>query len=215
METWKGCLKRRSFHINFIYEKGGGSVKAACFCMDKQRIFFDLDGVLAIWQDVPQERLTRKGYFSSIPIQENIVAAFRLLEQLPDIELYILSCVFQDSHSESDKKAWVAEHLNLPDERQIYCPCGSRKEHALEKIGGIRPSDVLIDDYTENLRYWTSIPIKFYNGINGTNGTWQGIGIYYAMQPETIAKQIYEMAVIQPYSILQRIACWNVVFPAC
>ncbi len=31
-------------------------------------------------------------------------AAFRLLERLPDIELYILSCVFQDSHSESDKK---------------------------------------------------------------------------------------------------------------
>ena len=177
--------------------------------------FFDLDGVLAVWQDVPQESLTQKGYFSSIPIQENVVAAFRLLEQLPDIELYILSCVFQDSHSESDKKAWVAEHLNLPEERQLYCPCGSRKEYALEKIGGIRPSDVLIDDYTQNLRYWAGIPIKFYNGINGTNGTWNGIGVYFAMQPETIAKQIYEMAVIQPYSILQRIACWNTVFPAC
>lgn len=176
--------------------------------------FFDLDGVLAVWQDVPQEHLTQKGYFSSIPIQENVVAAFRLLEQLPDIELYILSCVFQDSHSESDKKAWVKEHLHLPEERQIYCPCGGRKEHALEKIGGIRPSDVLIDDYTENLRYWAGIPIKFYNGINGTKGTWQGNGVYFVMQPETIAKQIYELAVIQPYSILQRIACWNAVFPA-
>lgn len=196
-------------------EKGGGSVKAACFCMNKQRIFFDLDGVLAVWQDVPPDRLTQKGYFSSIPIHENVVAAFKLLEQLPDIELYILSCVFQDSHSESDKKTWVAEHLKLPKERQIYCPCGSRKMYALEKIGGIRPSDVLIDDYTENLRYWAGIPIKFYNGINGTNGTWQGISVYFAMQPETIAKQIYELAAIQPYSILQRIACWNVVFPAC
>ncbi len=153
-------------------KKGGGSVKAACFCMNKQRIFFDLDGVLAVWQDVPQEHLTQKGYFSSIPIQENVVAAFRLLERLPDIELYILSRVFQDSHSESDKKTGVTEHLNLPKERQIYCPCGSRKEYALEEIGGIHLSDVLIDDYTENLRYWTGIPIKFYNGINGTNGTW-------------------------------------------
>jgi len=202
------------FHIIHIYGEGGGSVKAACFCMNKQRIFFDLDGVLAVWQDVPQERLTQKGYFSSIPIQENVVAAFRLLDQLPDIELYILSCVFQDSHSESDKKAWVAKHLNLPEGRQLYCPCGNRKENALKKIGGIRPSDVLIDDYTENLRYWTGIPIKFYNGINGTNGTWQGIGVYFAMQPETIAKQIYEMAVIHPYSILQRIEYWNVAFPA-
>lgn len=194
METWKECLKKDAlFHINFIYGEGGGSVKAACFCMNKQRIFFDLDGVLAVWQDVPQERLTQKGYFSSIPIQENVVAAFRLLDQLPDIELYILSCVFQDNHSESDKKVWVAKHLNLPEGRQLYCPCGSRKENALKKIGGIRPSDVLIDDYTENLRYLTGIPIKFYNGINGTNGTWQGIGVYFAMQPETMAKQIYEM----------------------
>lgn len=183
--------------------------------MEKQRIFFDLDGVLAAWQDVPQELVARKGYFSGIPVQENVVAAFRLLGRLPDIELYTLSHVFQDSHSESDKKTWVARHLNLPEERQIYCPCGSRKESALEKIGGIRPSDVLIDDYTANLRCWGGIPIKLYNGINGKNGTWQGIAVYFAMQPETIAKQIYAMAVIQPYSILQRIACWNVVFPAC
>lgn len=215
MKYGKRILIKTLFLILILsMKKGGGSVKAACFCMNKQRIFFDLDGVLAVWQDVPQEHLTQKGYFSSIPIQENVVAAFRLLEQLPDIELYILSCVFQDSHSESDKKAWVKEHLHLPEERQIYCPCGGRKEHALEKIGGIRPSDVLIDDYTENLRYWAGIPIKFYNGINGTKGTWQGNGVYFVMQPETIAKQIYELAVIQPYSILQRIACWNAVFPA-
>ncbi len=171
-----------------------------------------MDGVLAVWQDVPQERVAQKGYFSDIPTQENVVAAFRLLELLPDIELYILSCVFQDSHSESDKKIWVARHLNLPEDRQLYCPCGNRKESALEEIGGIRPSDVLIDDYTANLRSWTGIPIKLYNGINGRNGTWQGISVYFATQPEIIAKQIYEMAVIQPYSIRQRIECWNSVF---
>ena len=180
--------------------------------MEKQRIFFDLDGVLAVWQDLPHESIAQKGYFSSIPIQENVVAAFRLLKRLPDIELYTLSSVFQDNHSESDKKTWVARHLDLPEERQLYCPCGSRKECALEKIGGIRPSDVLIDDYTANLRSWTGIPIKLYNGINGRNGTWSGISVYYAMRPETIAKQIYEMAVIQPYSILQRITHWNAVF---
>lgn len=180
--------------------------------MEKQRIFFDLDGVLAVWQDVPKERVSQKGYFSDIPVQENVAVAFRLLEQLPDIELYTLSCVLQDSHSESDKRAWVARYLNLPEKRQLYCPCESRKEKALEKIGGIRPSDVLIDDYTENLRCWSGIPIKLYNGINGKNGTWKGISVHFAMRPETIAKQIYEMAVIQPYSVLQRIACWNAVF---
>ncbi len=182
--------------------------------MEKQRIFFDLDGVLAVWQNVPPEHVSRKGYFSDVPVQENVAAAFRLLERLPDIELYTLSCVLQDNHSESDKKTWVAKHLNLPEKRQLYCPCGSRKENALEQIGGIRPSDVLIDDYTANLRCWTGIPIKLYNGINGKNGTWKGISVYFAMRPETIAKQIYEMAVIQPYSILQRIECWNAVFSA-
>lgn len=188
--------------------------KAACFSMDKQRIFFDLDGVLAVWQDLPLERVAQKGYFSSVPAQENVVAAFMLLKHLPDIELYTLSCVFQDDHSESDKKIWVAGHLELPEERQLYCPCGSRKEGALEIIDGIRPSDVLIDDYTANLRCWTGIPVKLYNGINGKNGTWKGISVHFAMRPETIAKLIYEMAVIQPYNILQRIACWNAVFSA-
>ena len=94
MKYGKRILIKTLFLILILsMKKGGGSVKAACFCMNKQRIFFDLDGVLAVWQDVPQEHLTQKGYFSSIPIQENVVAAFRLLEQLPDIELYILSCV--------------------------------------------------------------------------------------------------------------------------
>lgn len=208
----KASLKRRLFS-RYSTEKEGQR-KAAVFCMEKQRIFFDLDGVLAVWQDVPQECVTQKGYFSSIPVQENVVAAFRLLKQLPDIDLYTLSCVFQDNHSESDKKTWVARHLGLPEEKQLYCPCGSRKESALERIGGIRPSDVLIDDYTANLRCWNGIPIKLYNGINGNNGTWKGISVYFAMQPETIAKLIYEMAVIQPYSIMQRIACWNAVFSA-
>lgn len=195
-------------------EKEGGSVMAAIIGMKKQRIFFDLDGVLAVWQDVPPEQVSQKGYFSEVPAQENVVAAFRLLGRLPDIELYILSCVFRDSHSESDKKTWVARHLDLPEEKQIYCPCGNRKESALQKIGGIRPSDVLVDDYTPNLQCWTGIPIKLYNGINGRNGTWKGVSVYFAMRPETIAEQIYEMAAIQPYSILQRIACWNAVFSA-
>ena len=182
--------------------------------MEKQRIFFDLDGVLVIWQDVPQERVAQKGYFSCLPAHENVVAAFRLLEKLPDIEPYILSCVLQDNHSEDDKKTWVANHLSLPEERQIYCPCCSEKAKALKKIGGIRPSDVLIDDFTDNLRSWTGIPIKLYTGITGNNGTWKGVSVYFAMRPETIAKQIYAMSAIQPYSILQRIACWHSVFPS-
>ena len=43
-------------------------------------------------------------FFTLILFLKKEEAAFRLLERLPDIELYILSCVFQDSHSESDKK---------------------------------------------------------------------------------------------------------------
>lgn len=128
MKYGKRILIKTLFLILILsMKKGGGSVKAACFCMNKQRIFFDLDGVLAVWQDVPQEHLTQKGYFSSIPIQENVVAAFRLLEQLPDIELYILSCVFQDSHSESDKKQGWQSILICQRRGRYTVPAGAEK----------------------------------------------------------------------------------------
>lgn len=162
--------------------------------MKRQRIFFDLDGVLAVWQNAPLEEVAKPGYFSALPEQKNVVKAFRLMEACPDVGLYILSSVFADGHSEDDKRSWVSAHLNLPKEQQIYCPYGQEKAMALEKTGGVNPSDVLVDDFSRNLRSWPGISVKLYNGINGTKGTWDGYSIHASMKPEILAKQLYAVA---------------------
>ena len=170
---------------------------AASFYMENQRIFFDLDGVLAVWFYTPIEDVAKKGYFAGLPAQENVVNAFKILELQPGIELFVLSSVFLDNHSEADKRTWVAKHLGLADKHQIYCPYGREKETALEEIGGIRASDVLIDDFSRNLHHWRGIPIKLYNGINGTKGTWCGHSVHADMEADILARQIYEIATVQ------------------
>lgn len=162
--------------------------------MKRQRIFFDLDGVLAVWQYAPLEEVAKVGYFSALPEQENVVKAFRLMGAYTDIMLYILSSVFVDGHSEADKRKWVSAHLSLPEEQQIYCPYGQEKAMALEKIGGVEQVDVLVDDFSRNLRSWPGISVKLYNGINGTKGTWDGYSIRASMKPELLARQIYAIA---------------------
>ena len=165
--------------------------------MENQRIFFDLDGVLAVWFYTPIEDVAKKGYFAGLPAQENVVNAFKILELQPGIELFVLSSVFLDNHSEADKRMWVAKHLGLADKHQIYCPYGREKETALEEIGGIRASDVLIDDFSKNLHHWRGIPIKLYNGINGTKGPWCGHSVHADMEADILARQIYEIATVQ------------------
>ena len=165
--------------------------------MKNQRIFFDMDGVLAVWSDTPIEDVAKKGYFAGLPTQENVVNAFKILELQTGIELFVLSSVFSDDHSEADKRIWVAKHLGLADTHQIYCPYGREKETAVGDFGGIRASDVLIDDFTRNLRHWSGIPIKLYNGINGTKETWRGHSVHAAMEADILARQIYAIATVQ------------------
>lgn len=168
----------------------------------KQRIFFDLDGVLATWQNAAIEDVAKPGYFSSLPSNRNVVLAFKRLEQRTDIDLYILSSVFSDDHSREDKKIWVKNQLGLSEGRQIYAPYGTEKEDALKDIGGIKKTDVLIDDFSRNLRNWSGIPIKLYNGINGTHGTWHGFSVHSSMDPEILEEQIYAISRLRAYSCI-------------
>ena len=43
---------------------------------------------------------------------------------------------------------------------------------------------ILVDDYSRNLHAWElagHVGIKFYNGINGSHGSWKGCAIGSAM----------------------------------
>ena len=136
-----------------------------------------MDGVLAEYRDVPYEDMLKEGYFGELAPQEEAVRALRLLADDPQIELYTLSAVIRESpYALGEKQNWLKEQLGscLDSVVSIFPYCGESKTASVP--GGIRPTDILIDDYNANLRDWekSAVAIKFLNGINNRHGSWKG-----------------------------------------
>lgn len=68
-------------------------------------------------------------------------------------------------------------------------------------IGGIKPGDVLVDDFTKNLNEWQGVAVKLYNGINGTHGTWQGFSIHNKMTPDKMVSQLDGISMMESMRI--------------
>ena len=141
------------------------------------RVFFDMDGVLAEYRQVPYEEMLKKGYFGDLAPQEEAVRALKLLAEDPRFEVYTLSAVIKENpYALDEKKSWLRAQLGpaLCGIGSIFPWCGEEKTAAVP--GGIRPTDILIDDYNANLRSWEkqAVAIKFLNGINNRHGSWKG-----------------------------------------
>lgn len=141
------------------------------------RVFFDMDGVLAEYKYVPYEEMLRKGYFGELAPQEEAVKALRLLAEDPGLEVYTLSAVIKENpYALGEKKSWLERQLgsSLGSVVSIFPFCGQSKAEAVP--GGIRSTDILIDDYNANLRDWekSAVAIKYLNGINHRHGSWKG-----------------------------------------
>ena len=147
------------------------------------RIFVDMDGTLAKWNNVEFEQLYEKGYYRNLEPNRNIVDEVNsLISQKEDI--YILSCYLADSKfALKEKIEWCKEFLpNLSEDKYIFVPFGTSKAKVFDERGlsPITNHDYLIDDYTKNLLEWKEmggIGVKYLNGINHTKGTWQGLRI--------------------------------------
>ena len=143
------------------------------------RIFFDMDGVLAEYRQVPVEEYLRKGYFAELAPQTEALNALADLAQDPRYEVHTLSAVYAENpYAESEKREWLRKNLPeqaLRNQKSLFCFCGESKADAVP--GGIRPTDILVDDYNANLRDWQEkgVAIKLLNGINDRHGSWQGL----------------------------------------
>lgn len=151
-----------------------------------KKVFFDMDGTLAEWKEVRSEKeLYRKGYFLSLRPNRNVIESARNLQN-SGADVYILSCVLTDSrYALKEKKEWLQKYLPfIPRAHWIFVPYGEKKTDVVRRIMELKElteNEVLVDDYSENLKDWAGehgLGIKLMNGINGTKGTWQGLRVW-------------------------------------
>ena len=148
----------------------------------KPRLFVDMDGTLCEWRQVDTEELYKEGYFERLRPQQGVIDAVNKINSDGIFDVYILTHYLGDSPTAQREKA-VWKDKYLPHVNIIYVKCGSNKAEAVERIFGkkITRDDILLDDYTENLRAWKEAggtALKLLNDVNNTNGTWEGLRIH-------------------------------------
>lgn len=158
-----------------------------------KRVFFDMDGVLAQWQDgTPFEVVCSPGYFKNLPTEQNVLNAFRLLAAEESIDLHILSAVLPEAHNTAEKQEWLQNKLGgvVKQENIHFVPVTARKS---EVLGGITKEDILIDDYSKNIQEWQEdggIAVKMFNSSNGRSGKYYGAYTCTWLDPKQIAEDI-------------------------
>lgn len=150
-------------------------------------IYIDMDGVIARWNTwATLEDTQREGYFLNCIPEKSIIRGIRLLKFL-GVHVCILSATC-DSQAAREKSIWLDRYVGRYIQR-IFVPYGTNKA---DYIGGGRNA-ILVDDYSTNLHQWEASGnkgVKFYNGINGTNGTWTGSFVSKDMSAVVLAFRI-------------------------
>ena len=164
-----------------------------------------MDGVLAIWEDVPEEESHNMGFFSS---RKPEATAVNFVKRLVDAgeDISILSAVYEDDHSAIDKTDWLYAQ-GLGNVNKIFVPYGKDKHDYIDSRECL---PVLIDDFSKNLIAWENegfLAIKFFNGINNmpklkvVNGTievktdtWPGYSIDHRMSPDMMYTVVTSIA---------------------
>lgn len=144
----------------------------------KKRLFVDMDGTIAKWQNVEYfEKLYEEGYYLNLMPQDEAITSIKDIMKQEEYEVYILSAYLDDSkYALKEKQMWLEKYLpEVKKENHIFVKYGDEKSNYIE--GGVQAYDYLLDDYTPNLLDFDKQggnAIKLMNGINHIRGTWQG-----------------------------------------
>ena len=145
--------------------------------MMNKRIFVDMDGTLAKWNNVALDNLYKQYYYKNLEPNINLLSNIKkMIERRQDI--FILSSFLNDSkYALDEKNQWLDFYLpEIKQDKRIFVKYGDNKSDYIPN--GINQNDYLIDDYTKNLLEWDvagGTGIKYLNGINHTNKTWKGL----------------------------------------
>ncbi len=171
---------------------------------DKVRIYVDMDGTLARFHDEVRylERMWEEGFFEQLKPFQEMVDSIKLLKQRnPAAEIYILSAAIEGEppYCKRQKHEWLDRYLpEIDKEHRIFTDIGVPKAEYIN--GGIKPTDILIDDYNKGLEEWQSFggtSVKCHNNINhkGLVGKlWEGEIIHNFESPQKICEDIVKIA---------------------
>ncbi len=148
------------------------------------KIYFDMDGVLAKWDTASGvEDTFQPEYFLHREPEVNIINALKMIKTDGFADAAVLSAAYSTTNAGEEKLQWLqAQGINVP---AYIVPYGHSKNMFVPKNEDV---SLLVDDYTRNLRDWETVPnhigVKFVNGVNSTNGTWEGFRLDYRMDAE-------------------------------
>ncbi len=130
------------------------------------RTYLDMDGVLAQFEQVPHavERFaTEPGFFRMLKPTRFALELRERLDTLDTTNLYVLTATPHE-RADNDKRAWLEEHLPELASKVVFVRDG--KDKAQLARGG----HTLLDDYTENLKFWVESGGQAIKALNGYNG---------------------------------------------
>jgi hypothetical protein len=159
-------------------------------------LYFDMDGVLAKWDtNDTTEDTFQKGYFLNREPDYLMIDLVLDMVKQPNINVSILSAVYDNGYALDEKKQWLIDNglQNIP---LINTPIGHDKAESVDQT----VQSFLIDDYSKNLHRWESHTnfrgIKYYNGINGNNGSWLGDSLASSMSLEDAKNTLIQFLAI-------------------
>ena len=151
-----------------------------------------MDGTLCKWHDATEEDLYSEGYFRNLEPTAYVQVAKEIIKD-PAFEPFILSnfLVFSNT-AYFEKWSWIDTFLpEIPGHHRLFIPTLNSKADGV--IGGLRPNDVLLDDYTHNCQQWElrgAVAIKCHNEVNNRHGRWKGLHIKPTDDPAEVIKLI-------------------------
>ena len=141
------------------------------------RIFVDMDGTLAKWNNVEFEQLFEKGYYRNLEPNEYLLNNVNnLIRQGEDI--YILSAYLTESdYAKTEKQEWVKQYLpELPEEKQIFVPYGTNKaEYLKEHYSPITNEDYYCYAIKEGYLHQNVLTFEANKGVTNVNDIIKGI----------------------------------------
>lgn len=102
----------------------------------------------------------------------------------------------ESKYALKEKNDWLNKYLpSINQAHRIFIPCKSGLDKKKYIPGGVKPTDYLLDDYTNNLVLWEppAKGVKLINGINDTRGTWKGHRVSSGQDKISIVKILHTL----------------------